>query len=61
MVLVFLPSHQHDTKGTKNMFIENISTMIAHSVDAMSSLTMVAFLPMIAALMIATIVSDRAA
>ncbi|CAM3055385.1 hypothetical protein LV564_02615 [Komagataeibacter nataicola] len=43
------------------MFIENISTMIAHSVDAMSSLTMVAFLPMIAALMIATIVSDRAA
>ncbi|MEZ7135546.1 hypothetical protein [Komagataeibacter sp. SM21] len=43
------------------MFIENVSAMIAHSVNAMSSLTMVAFLPMIAALMVATIVSDRAA
>ena len=43
------------------MFIENVSTMIAHSVNAMSSLTMVAFLPMIAALMVATIMSDRAA
>ncbi|WP_255673790.1 hypothetical protein [Komagataeibacter sp. FNDCF1] len=43
------------------MFIANVSTMIAHSVNAMSSLTMVAFLPMIAALMVATIVSDRAA
>lgn len=59
---VFLPRHStsRDMKE-KKMLIQNLSELLANSVHAMSSLTMVSFLPMIAALMIATIISDRVA
>lgn len=54
-------TRDRENEGQKQMLIQNLSDLLANSVHAMSSLTMVSFLPMIAALMIATLVSDRVA
>ncbi|WP_336946105.1 hypothetical protein ABHV46_11560 [Asaia sp. BMEF1] len=43
------------------MFSVEIANLIAHPISALSTLTMVSFIPVIGALLVATIAADRTA